>query len=161
MKGTDSSPVVSYSLVNIKAWSRGARRVMGRGLVGHATRVQSRASESRIQILLDSNGDDWGQVKGSCSSCLGRRLETTVPLEESSTSLERFSQLNLFTLKGASLYHYPIVRFTETCLTFSSQVHFYPPLSDPFNPNVLKRISEILWLKREFRPVLFYSSLPP
>lgn len=78
---------------------------MGRGLVGHATRVQSRACESRIQILLDSSGDDWGQVKGSCSSCLGRRLETTVPLEDSSTSLERFSQLNLFTLTYLPIYY--------------------------------------------------------
>lgn len=123
---------------------KGSSKGDGKRISRSRPRVQSRACESRIKILLDSNGDDWGQVKGSCSSCLGRRLETTVPLEDSSTSLERFSQLNLFTLKGASLYHYPIVRFTETCLTFSSQVHFYPPLSDPFNPNVLKRISEIL-----------------
>ena len=62
-----------------------ARGVIGRGLVGHA----SRACESRIKIFLDSNRDDWEQVKGSCSSCLGRRLETTVPLEDFPTSLER------------------------------------------------------------------------
>jgi len=116
---------------------------MGGRLVGHATRVPSRACESRIQILLDSNGGDWGQVKGSCSSCLGRRLETTVPLEDSTTSLERLLSGEPI-YKGAPLYHYSIVRFTETCLTFLSQVHFYPPLSDPFNPKVLKRISEIL-----------------
>ena len=82
-------------------------------------------------------------MKGSCSSCLGRRLETTVPLDDFTTSLERLLSVEPI-YRGAPLCHYPIVRFTETCLTFSSQVHFYPPMSDPFNPKVLKRISEIL-----------------
>lgn len=160
MKGTDSSPVVSYSLVNIKAWSRGARRVMGRV-------SRSRHSRSVPRVRISYSNSSWFKW---------RRLGTSEG-ELQQLSWETFGDYCSFGgfqyfpreilsvepiyFKGASLYHYPIVRFTETCLTFSSQVHFYPPLSDPFNPKVLKRISEILWLKREFRPVLFYSSLPP
>ena len=95
---------------------------MGRGLVGHATRVPSRACESRIQILLDSNGGDWGQVKGSCNSCLGRRLETTVPLEDFTTSLARGLRYIIILLLGSQ----KLASFFR------------------FNLKVLKRISEIL-----------------
>lgn len=104
---------------------------------------------------MEATGDKW---RAAAACCLGRRLETTVPLEDFTTSLERL--LSVEPLKGTPLYHYPIVKFTETCLTFSSQVHFYPPLSDPFNPKVLKRISEILWLKPWVRTslVLFLST---
>ena len=45
-------------------------------------------SVPRVRISY-SNGGDWGQVTGSCSSCLGSRLETAVPLEDFPTSLDR------------------------------------------------------------------------
>lgn len=126
MKGTDSSPVVSYSLVNIKAWSRGARRVMGRV-------SRSRHSRSVPRVRISYSNSSWFKWRrlGTSEGQLQQLSWETFGDYCSFGGFQYFPREILSVepiyFKGASLYHYPIVRFTETCLTFSSQVHLYPP----------------------------------
>ena len=101
VKGTDSSPVVYHSVVHINE-----RSVVKGNSKGDGKRIsRSRYLRSAARaILVFKFGEDWGQEKGSCSSCLGRRLETTVPLRDFTTSQERLLSVEPIHFKGGLRY---------------------------------------------------------